>query len=193
MKSQSVHNKHYCIEIYSGTVTDFSQRSETHVSGSGSEGSIEIKTKVTNHFRFFLVDENGVEKDFQITNWDFPMRVGHQIQVLMLYKNRLDKLGQVVGFKNINMNQIGINENVIDNFAASKYKVFKLLGYFLLGSIFFFMIILGSGGFENSIVEKIIKLIMYFGWMVSFAVYIIQSIRLASYMKKEFRFFLSNY
>lgn len=192
MKSQSVHNKHYCIEIYSGIVTDFSQRSETHVSGSGSEGSIEIKTKVTNHFRFFLVDENGVEKDFQITNWDFPMRVGHQIQVLMLYKNSFDKLGQVVSFKNINMNQIGINENVIDNFAASKYKVFKLLGYFLLGSIFFFMIILGSGGFENSIMEKIIKLIMYFGWMVSFAVYIIQSIRLASYMKKKFRFLLAN-
>ena len=53
MKSQTIQNKHYSIEIYSGTVTDFSQRSETQVSGSGSEGSVEINSKVTNHLRFF--------------------------------------------------------------------------------------------------------------------------------------------
>lgn len=193
MKSQSVHSKHYCIEIYSGTVTDFSQRSETHVSGSGSEGSVEIKTKVTNHFRFFLVDENGVEKDFQITNWDFPMRVGHQIQVLVLCKNQFDKLGQVVGLKNINMNEISINEKAIDDFAASKYQLFKWLGCLLFGSILFFMIILGSGVFENSIMEKLIEFSMIFGWVISFAIYMVQSIRLASAMKSKFRFVLLNY
>lgn len=101
MKSQTIQNKQYSIEIYSGTVADISQRSETQVSGSGSEGSVKINSQVTNHLRFFLVDENGVEKDFQVTDWDIPMRIGHQVHVLMLYKNKFDSLGQVVGFKNI--------------------------------------------------------------------------------------------
>lgn len=55
MKSQFIQNKHYCLEIYSSTVTDFSQRSETHVSGNGSEGSVEINSKINNYLRFFLL------------------------------------------------------------------------------------------------------------------------------------------
>lgn len=115
MKSQSIQNKNYCIEIYSGTVTDFSQRSETEVSGSGSEGSVEINSKVTNHLRFFLVDENGVEKDFQITNWDFPMRVGHQINLFVLFSSRNNQSGIIVALKNINTNYASINEQIIRN------------------------------------------------------------------------------
>ncbi len=193
MKSQAIQNKHYSIEIYSGTVTDFSQRSETHVSGSGSEGSVEINSKVTNHLRFFLVDENGVEKDFQVTDWDIPMRIGHQVHVLMLYKNKFDSLGQVVGFKNISMNQISINDELIDDFAQNKYKLFKWLGGLLFCSILFFMIILGSGIFENSIMEKVVEFAMGLGWIISFAIYMIQSIRLAAHMRSNFKFLLSNY
>ena len=193
MKSQSIHNKNYSIEIYTGTVTDFSQRSETHVSGSGSEGSVEIDSKVTNHLRFFLVDENGVEKDFQVTDWDIPMRIGHQVHVLMLYKNKFDSLGQVVGFKNISINQISINDELIDDFAKNKYKLFKWLGGLLFCSILFFMIILGSGIFENSIMEKVVEFAMGLGWIISFAIYMIQSIRLAAHMRSNFKFLLSNY
>ena len=193
MKSQTIQNKHYSIEIYSGTVTDFSQRSETQVSGSGSEGSVEINSKVTNHLRFFLVDENGVEKDFQVTDWDIPMRIGHQVHVLMLYKNKFDSLGQVVGFKNISMNQISINDELIDDFAQNKHKLFKWLGGLLFCSILFFMIILGSGIFENSIMEKVVEFAMSLGWIISFAIYMIQSIRLAAHMRSSFKFLLSNY
>ena len=193
MKSQTIQNKQYSIEIYSGTVADISQRSETQVSGSGSEGSVKINSQVTNHLRFFLVDENGVEKDFQVTDWDIPMRIGHQVHVLMLYKNKFDSLGQVVGFKNISMNQISINDELIDDFSQNKYKLFKWLGGLLFCSILFFMIILGSGIFENSIMEKVVEFAMGLGWIISFAIYMIQSIRLAAHMRSNFKFLLSNY
>lgn len=120
------------------------------------------------------------------------MRIGHHIQVLILYKNKFASQGRVVGLKNINMNQVSISDEVIDDFTTSKYKLFKWLGYLLLGSIFFFMIILGSGVFENSIMEKVIKFAMNMGWIISFAVYLFLSIRLAFHMKSKFKFLLDN-
>jgi len=128
MKSKSIQTKYYSIEIYSGTVTDFSQRSETQVSGSGSEGSVEINSKVTNHLRFFLVDENGVEKDFQITNWDFPMRVEHNIQVFTLLPNFTKNKDLIVAIKNTNIGDTAINYEIVKEFSQSCYALSYLIG-----------------------------------------------------------------
>lgn len=185
MKSQTVHNKHYRIEIYSGKVTDFSQRSETRVSGNGSEGSVEIKTKVTNHFRFFLIDENGVEKDFQITNWDVPMRVGHQIKVFVLFSNQNSQLGTVVGLKNIDINYHSINEEIIDIFSYEKYKLILWLGYVSLFSILFFMMVVSTGIFDDSILGSIVKFVWGFGWIIFPAYYFFQKRHLSSQLSKE--------
>lgn len=185
MKSESVQNKHYCIEIYSGTVTDFSQRSETHVSGSGSEGSVEINSKVTNHLRFFLVDENGVEKDFQITNWDFPMRVGHQVQVFVVFSSRNNQSGMIVALKNINTNHASINEQVINEFVHNKYKLLAWLGKISFFSILFFMMALSTGTFDDSILGSIIKLLWGFGWIIFPICYFIQTARLSSQLNRD--------
>lgn len=91
------------------------------------------------------------------------------------------------------MNQISINDELIDDFSQNKYKLFKWLGGLLFCSILFFMIILGSGIFENSIMEKVVEFAMGLGWIISFAIYMIQSIRLAAHMRSNFKFLLSNY
>ena len=185
MKSQSIHNKNYSIEIYSGTVTDFSQRSETHVSGSGSQGSVEINSQVTNHLRFFLVDENGVEKDFQITNWDFPMRVGHQIKLCVLFSSRNSQSGTIVALKKLNSNYTSINEQIINEFTHNKYKLFAWLGKISFFSILFFIMALSTGTFDDSILDGIIKILWGFGWIIFPIYYFIQTTRLSSQLNKE--------
>lgn len=185
MKSQTIQNKHYSIEIYSGTVTDFSQRSETHVSGSGSEGSVEINSKVTNHLRFFLIDKNGVEKDFQVTDWDFPMRVGHQINVFALFANKNSQSGMIVGLKNIDTNHASINQQMIDEFVHNKYKLFAWLGKISFFSILFFIMALSTGTFDDSILGSVIKVLWGFGWIIFPILYFIQTIRLSSQLNKE--------
>lgn len=185
MKNQTIKNKHYSIEIYSGTVTDFSQRSETHVSGSGSEGSVEINSEVTNHLRFFLADENGVEKDFQIINWDFPMRVGHKINLFILFSNQNNQSGMIVALKNLNTNYASINGQIIDEFVHNKYKLFSWLGKISFFSILFFIMVLSTGIFDDSILGSIIKILWGFGWIIFPIYYFVQTTRLSSQLNKE--------
>lgn len=187
MKSQTIQNKHYSIEIYSGAVTDFSQRSETHVSGSGSEGSVEINSQVTNHLRFFLVDENGVEKDFQVTDWDIPIRVGHKLTISKL-SNKRDVGGVVVGVKNLNTEQIYINNKVINHFSETKYGVFRILSGFLFILILVYMV----GTFEGTWIEPFAPYLFGWGCLISFVYGFIQDIRLSSKIEKSLYSILSN-
>lgn len=188
MKSQTIQNKHYSIEIFSGTVTDFSQRSETHVSGSGSEGSVEINSKVTNHLRFFLVDENGVEKDFQVTDWDFPMRVGHQIQVFAAFTNVTKNNGLILAIKNNNIGDISINYEMIKEFSQSRYALFFLIGIALIvASLVFGMTLVFLDIYLNDTLGKIISNIIFYSIIGCFIFYNVQWRRLNFNLKKQLK------
>lgn len=188
MKSQTIQNKHYSIEIYSGTVTDFSQRSETHVSGSGSEGSVEINSKVINHLRFFLVDENGVEKDFQIINWDFPMRVGHNIQVFVAFPNFKENKGLILAIKNNTIIDISINYDTVKEFSQSCYALFFLIGIALIVvSIVFVMILVFLDIHLNNTLGNIISNLVFYSVIGCFIFYNVQWRRLNSALKKHLR------
>lgn len=188
MKSQTIQNKHYFIEIYSGTVTDFSQRSETHVSGSGSEGSVEINSKVTNHLRFFLADENGAEKDFQITNWDFPMRVGHNIQVFTLLPNFTKNKDLIVAIKNTNVGDTAINYEMIKEFSQSCYALSYLMGIGLVVvSLIFGMTLVFLDIHLNNTLGNIISNLVVYSILGCFIFYNIQWRRLNSTLKKHLK------
>lgn len=181
MKSQIIQNKHYSIEIYSGTVTDFSQRSETHVSGSGSAGSVEINSKVTNHLRFFLVDENGMEKDFQLTNWDFPMRVGHNIQVFTVKD-------LILAIKNTNIGDTAINYEMIKEFSQSCYALSYLMGIGLVVvSLIFGMTLVFLDIHLNDTLGNIISNLVVYSILGCFIFYNVQWRRLNSNLKKQLK------
>lgn len=188
MKSQTIQNKHYSIEIYSGTVTDFSQRSETHVSGSSSEGSVEINSQVTNHLRFFLVDENGVEKDFQIINWDFPMRVGHNIQVFTLLPNFTKNKDLIVAIKNTNVGDTAINYEMIKEFSQSCYALSYLMGIGLVVvSLIFGMTLVFLDIHLNNTLGNIISNLVFYSVIGCFIFYNVQWRRLNSTLKKQLK------
>ncbi len=190
MKSQTIQNKQYSIEIYSGTVADISQRSETQVSGSGSEGSVEINSKVTNHLRFFLVDENGVEKDFQITNWDFPIRVGHNIQVFVAFPNFTEHKDLILAIKNSNIGDISINYAMIKEFSQSCYALFPLIGIGLIGVSLIFAMILVFFDIHlnlNNTLNNIISNFIFYSVVGCFIYYHVQWRRLNSVLKKQLK------
>lgn len=188
MKSQSIQNKHYCIEIYSGTVTDFSQRSETEVSGSGSEGSVEIKSKVTNHLRFFLIDENGVEKDFQITNWDFPMRVGHNIQVFTVSPNFTEHQDLILAIKNTNIGDTAINYEMVKEFSQSCYSLFYLMSIGLVVvSLIFGMTLFFLDIHLNNTLGNIISNLVFYSIVGCVIFYNVQWRRLNFSLKKQLK------
>lgn len=188
MKSQAIQNKHYSIEIYSGTVTDFSQRSETHVSGSGSEGSVEINSKVTNHLRFFLVDENGVEKDFQVTNWDFPIRVGHNIQVFTALPNFTENKDQILAIKNNNIGDVSINYEMIKEFSKSCYALFYLLSIgVVVVSLIFGMTLVFLDIHLNNTLGNIISNLVFYSIVGCVIFYNVQWRRLNFTLKKQLK------
>lgn len=188
MKSQTIQNKQYSIEIYSGTVADISQRSETQVSGSGSEGSVEINSQVTNHLRFFLVDENGVEKDFQITNWDFPMRVGHNIQVFTLLPNFTKNKDLIVAIKNTNVGDTAINYEMVKDFSQTCYVLFYLMGIGLIVvSLIFGMTLVFLDIHLNNTLGNIISNLVVYSILGCFIFYHVQWRRLNSTLKKHLK------
>lgn len=141
MNRKTVEHKNYSIEIYSGTVLDFNQQSSTSVSGSGSYGHVTIKSDVDRSIRFFLIDEQGKEKDFQIHNWDFPMRIGHDLTVFAAFPKKEGKSGFIIALKNSNINERSINNLSIKQFSKSLYAPFLWLSVllFLFPIVFIFV------------------------------------------------------
>ncbi|WP_230472463.1 hypothetical protein, partial [Kingella kingae] len=77
---------------------------------------------------FFFFYENGVEKDFQITNWVFPMRVGHNIPVFTLLPNFTKNKYLFVAIRNTNVGDTAIHYEMIKEFSQSCYAFALFMG-----------------------------------------------------------------
>jgi hypothetical protein len=83
---------HYC----SGKVSGESKGRETHVyggggggyvhNGSGYVGSTSISSSTTVHDTLFLLDTNGKEHSFQLSNFDLAVRPEHEVTVVWLIR-----------------------------------------------------------------------------------------------------------
>lgn len=140
-RSFTIKGKTYEIGSFEGTVLESSRQRETKVTGSGGGGAtwdgyggtapVNIKSETTIHDEFFLLNEDGVEKDFHLTNWDVPLRAGHFVQVIWLFPPK-SSTGWHVVLNNKNLNKLEWNHTMINDIAKKHYRSHLWRGYFLV-------------------------------------------------------------
>lgn len=75
--------KKYILRALSGVVTESSQRSDTHVYGSGKQGNYSVNSSVSVTSQFWITTESGKEVNLQFGQ-DITARDGHVIHALYL-------------------------------------------------------------------------------------------------------------
>lgn len=153
-KSISIFNKIYEIDSFTGEVMDSSRQREVRVTGSGGGGAtwdgyggtapINITSETIVHDEFFLLNEQGKEKDFHLTNWKMPLRVGHKVQIIWIYPPN-DNTGWYVVMNNHNLEKVEWNEDKLNDIAKAHYRL--LLWGAWIASVFVAYVFSSSGFF----------------------------------------------
>lgn len=138
MNSKTIYeDKFFYIQKYEGNLLESNHRAHTEVMGGGSDWGVTIRSHTHEYTRFFLIDEDGSEKGFQIYNWDFPMRSGNHIQVYGLFNyglfNQKSNRGDYIFLQNDTSGDVSFNENQIKSIVQAKFKPL------MIGSIAFLM------------------------------------------------------
>lgn len=122
----------FTIRCYTGILLESQRATTTQVSGGGGYYvSVESHTTTTNDF--FLSDEQGNERAFSLTDWDFPMRAGHEISVYAVFP-KFWKDGLYICLINRSLNKISYGFHFLNNRLRKKtYFIFKCV---LAGLIF---------------------------------------------------------
>ena len=178
-KQVTVNNKTYVIEEFFGRVVESNRERETKVSGSGGGGAtwngygttapVDISSETTVHDEFFLIDEQGNEKYLHLTNWDIPLRVGHQIQAVWIYPGN-SKTGYHVAIFNKNLDKLEINKITTHRLALIPYVRNVWFGWIV---VFLLAIIIKSGWF------------FMFGWFTVFVFYILKAGKIQKILHAE--------
>lgn len=133
-----IHNKLYEFEDFCGQVVEASRQRETLVSGHGGGGAtwdgtgatapINISSKTIVHDEFFLVNEEGKEMDFHLTDWELPVRTGHEIQMIWIYPPK-SKTGWYVLMHNLNLEKVECRNAKLDELSRQHHSLIKWGGW----------------------------------------------------------------
>lgn len=122
----------YSLHDFYGRVVDQHMLSKTYVSGGGGyigeHGGVIDPVVVNNYItkEIFLVNEDGHEEAFTLTNIEVPpARAGHVLQIMWIALDK-DNYGHYALIRNASLDIDCINENVI--FALAENQVFIIGG-----------------------------------------------------------------
>lgn len=127
---------HTTLYAFRGKVADVQQERTVHTHISGGEGYIDpkfggsidpVRSKNTEHLRkhFFLVDETAnEEREVSLSDWDFPVRVGHDVGFAWLvWKGRSE--GNIIYIANYNLKHEEFNYRYIPHFHPRKTFLYR--------------------------------------------------------------------
>lgn len=152
-------NTNYRIDMFSGQVVDYNQRTETEITGGHYS---RIGSLTHTHTKVFIVDKLGQEYSFSTHNWDIPIRAGHELNVYAFFKKDND-IGSVIAVKNINLNQKFITANGLDNDIKLFYKPFLVYGLifmFVVPFILYFILFVFIQPEPNSFIATAFSFLM---------------------------------
>lgn len=127
----TIAQKTYTVCDFWGEAVDVSKQLETKVTGSGGGGStwdgyghtrpVEIHSTTTVHDDLYLLNANGQEKHFALTDWRISARIGHTMQVLWLIAEN-EQTGPYVAVYNKNLNQCFWKNDALQELANAHYR-----------------------------------------------------------------------
>lgn len=157
------------IESFIGQVIDVQKSSETRVHGEGGGGyvvSVKVDSTVTQDLQIFLRDEQGNERHIQVTNWDFPVRVGNRVEAVLVWNCPI-----ILRNKDLN-SETRSHKDLKDlckafYFPARAYGVLSLLSFFLL------IVPLSLFQVMNKTIEKFLELFTIYGGLLAIIFYML--------------------
>lgn len=126
------------IESFIGQVIDVQKSAETRVHGEGGGGyvvSVKVDSTVTQDLQIFLQDEQGNERHIQVTNWDFPVRVGNQVEAVLV-------CSCPIILRNKNLGSETRSYKDLKELCKALYFHIKIYGILSLFSFFILMIVI---------------------------------------------------
>lgn len=130
------------VRSVTGTVSDFNDRVETRVHGSGGGGQIyaghghlsdvKIHSSTTLHQDVFLADGTGQLHPVQLRNWSIPFARGHKLTVAWVMR-RGESAGPYVIVQNHSTNQVEWNDKALYRYCRLKTTKCLAWGAALLG------------------------------------------------------------
>ena len=142
MKTINLNGFELEIRSLTGTVSDFNERVETHVHGSGGGGQIhaghghlndvKIQSSTSVHKDIFLADSSGQLHPVQLQNWNLPFTRGHKLTVAWVIK-RGEDYGPYVVVHNHSSNQVEWNDKALYRYCRLQTAKCLMWGTALLG------------------------------------------------------------
>lgn len=133
-----IEGKTYQIGSFVGKVIQASKDRETQVHGVGGGGRlhdgtgdiapVSIGSVTILHDDLYLINEQGVEKNFRLRDWDISARVGHTMQVIWVVRPNKD-YGEFVVVKNFNLDNELWSHGVINGMGYEHNERFRLISY----------------------------------------------------------------
>lgn len=88
------------------------------------------KVEHTLYSTIFIMDkETQKERNLDLTNWDIPLRPGHEIRVFRIFKNKTN--GYYLAIKNKNLDKVSYNPDGIKKVVSRYFFGMFLLALFL--------------------------------------------------------------
>ncbi len=142
MKTIQVRGKEYTLYSFTGQVVGTSKNLETTVSGGGGGGSggssapVSISSITTVHDQFFLTDNSGKERAFQLNDFDLACREGHKLTVVWTIKKGEER-GPYIAVRNHTTGQTFYGESQITTICNPQWRTNLTVFYCLLFLVLF--------------------------------------------------------